>query len=292
MTRTLSTWHPLPVSVKRQEDLDDTEVQTLVLSAQTGDPQAFGELYRLYYRRMFLWMRSHAPDPGDAEDLVQELFTWLLTDLTDYEPREGGCFRAWLYGQAKIVMRRHLWERGKQQRAADVEADRVLRGQDEQECELELSPELAAALDGLPPVRRRDIELHHLEGLPYETVGALTGRLAETAKASCVRGVRQLRPELADLAPGRRRQPPAGAALFTLKEAAARVSVPYRTLWGASREHRFPTYWIGRQLFVTADDLAAYLASSQPAPRTAATAVVPEQRASSTTQPAPTACAA
>ncbi|MFF4592449.1 sigma-70 family RNA polymerase sigma factor [Amycolatopsis sp. NPDC001319] len=285
------TWYTLPVSVKRQEDLDDTEVQTLVLSAQTGDSQAFGELYRLYYRRLLLWMRSNAPDASYAEDLVQELFAWLLTEIVEYQPREGGCFRAWLYGQAKIVMRRHLWEQGGQQRAAEVEADRILRGQDEHECEIELSPEVAAALDSLSPVRRRDVELHHLEGLPYETVGAVTGRRADTAKTSCVLGVRQLRPRLAELAPTRRRQPPEGATVFTLKEAAARFGVPYRTLWGASREHRFPTYWIGRQLFVTADDLAAYLTSAQPGRRATANAAVPAPRDGSATLPDRT-CAA
>lgn len=286
MTRTLTKWCTQPASVKRQEDRDDAEVETLVLAAQTGDPEAFGELYRLYYQRMFLWMRSNAPDSGDAEDLVQELFTRLLTELEEYEPREGSVFRAWLYGKAKLVMRRHVWGWVEQQRAADVEADRVLRGQDEPGAfSGELSPRVSSALECLTAGQRRYVELHFLDGLPRSTAAAVIGCTEVTVKSGCRKALAKLRPELADLASRRRQpaQPPEGSTVFTLPEAAVHSGRSLNTLKGAARERRLTTYWIGTRRVVTADDLAAYLDSSQPGWCPTATHV-PAPRDGSTTR--------
>ncbi|WP_156096375.1 RNA polymerase sigma factor [Amycolatopsis jejuensis] len=276
----MAAYCALPASVKRHEDLTEAEVTTLVLAAQTGDPHAFAELYRLYYQRMYLWMRSHAPDPGDAEDLVQELFTRLLTELPDYQPREGSPFVAWLYGGAKLTLRHHGWSWTEQQGApAEAEADRLLRGHDDPDTQ-ELSGPVSAALASLPAGQRRNVELRYLDGLPRPTVSAVLGCTTSAVNNSCSEALKKLRRQLAGLAPARRQaaQPVEGSTVFTLKDAAVHCGRSRSGLSHAAAEGRLVSYWRDGQRVVTADDLAAYLARTHAAAPVAS--VIPRPRTS------------
>lgn len=278
----MAAYSTLPASAKRDEDATDAQVQTWVLAAQTGDPHAFGELYRLYYRRMYLWMRSNAPDPGDAEDLVQELFTRLLTDLADYQPREGSPFVAWLYGGAKLTLRRHVWSWTEQHGApVEAEADRLLRGHDDPEDQ-ELSGPVSAALASLPAGQRRNVELRYLDGLPRPTVSAVLGCTTSAVNNSCHEALKKLRRQLACLAPARRQpaQPPEGSTVFTLLEAAVHCGRSRSGLSHAAAEGRLVSYWRDGQRVVTADDLAVYLARTHVATRVTSVSAIPSPRVS------------
>jgi RNA polymerase sigma-70 factor (family 1) len=71
------------------DKLDELTVQHI----RIGDTETFRKLFKVYYRRLFLYAKSYVGDPGDAEDIVQDLFyhLWenrkeinIYTSLTSY----------------------------------------------------------------------------------------------------------------------------------------------------------------------------------------------------------------
>lgn len=62
---------------------------------KSGNRDAVEELVQLYYGEILVYCRYHVPDPGMAEDAVQETFLKVFRYLDRY--RHKGKFRAFLY---------------------------------------------------------------------------------------------------------------------------------------------------------------------------------------------------
>ncbi len=77
-----------------------------------GDPDAAGELARLYYDDILRYCLFHVPDRSLAQDAVQETFLKVFRHFGSY--RHRGRFRAFLYRVAANVCvdicRRRTWE--------------------------------------------------------------------------------------------------------------------------------------------------------------------------------------
>ena len=77
----------------------DTTSLTLLESLKSDGMAApewarFDALYRPLLQR---WARSRGFAPQDADDLTQEVFVKLFTELPKYEKKPGGSFRSWLF---------------------------------------------------------------------------------------------------------------------------------------------------------------------------------------------------
>ena len=76
--------------------LDEELISTtdLVLAAQQGDRNAFGELFRRFERSVFAIALRRLRDFNEAQELTQEVFIQAMTKLTQL--REPECFGGWL----------------------------------------------------------------------------------------------------------------------------------------------------------------------------------------------------
>jgi len=72
------------------------EEQILVERAQQNDPEAFAELYELYFNRIYRYITLKIGDRYEAEDMTQQVFLKALKSITSYKYREVP-FSAWLY---------------------------------------------------------------------------------------------------------------------------------------------------------------------------------------------------
>jgi len=70
-----------------------TDEDGLIRAAAAGDRQAFGELY-VRYARMVHGILLARVSPGEAEDLVQEVFLSAMKQLRGL--RDAAAFRGWL----------------------------------------------------------------------------------------------------------------------------------------------------------------------------------------------------
>ncbi len=89
-----------------------TQEDEMFEKLKKGDPDAAGELTRLYYDDILRYCLFHVPDRSLAQDAVQETFLKVFRHFDSY--RHRGYFRAFLYQVAANVCvdiyRRRNWE--------------------------------------------------------------------------------------------------------------------------------------------------------------------------------------
>lgn len=175
------------------EALEEAERQ-LVLQAQAGEGEAFGELVRRYqrpvYRLAYRLLMHHA----DAEDVVQETFLRAYRYLQSFDPRRS--FRRWLYAIAVRECHRLQQREG---RLSVVELDESLpdpawgSSPDRVYAHRELGAEIQRALLKLSWHQRTALILSAVEGLPSAEVAEVLGCSAPTARIHLFRARKNLR---------------------------------------------------------------------------------------------------
>mgnify|MGYP005767476477 FL=1 len=89
-----------------------TQEDEIFEKLKKGDPDAAGELARLYYNDILRYCLLHVPDRSLAQDAVQETFLRVFRYFGGYTHR--GNFRAFLYKVAANVCidicRKKTWE--------------------------------------------------------------------------------------------------------------------------------------------------------------------------------------
>jgi len=151
-----------------------------LIRAARKEPDAFGELYRRHAVAVDAFFRSRAPQDA-AGELTAETFAQAALSLRRFRDEAGGTALPWLYGIARNLLRRYH-ERARVDTRARVRLGMPVRSYeldlDEANDRLDaarLAPELAAALDALPPSQRDALELRVVGELPYEHVADTLG---------------------------------------------------------------------------------------------------------------------
>jgi RNA polymerase sigma-70 factor (ECF subfamily) len=156
----------------------------LVHAARAGNRAAFGSLYARYKKMVHGILLAHVR-PGDAEDLMQDVFIQAMQRVADL--RETGAFGGWL---ASIA--RH--------RATDHHRrNRETIAIDEAKCGTARLDESALALEALrrlPEAYRETLMLRLVEGMTGPEIAARTGLTHDSVRVNLCRGMKLLRTEL------------------------------------------------------------------------------------------------
>jgi len=163
----------------------------LVRAAQSGDRHAFGLLYARYSRMVHGILLSRVP-PGDAEDLLQDVFLQALPRL--HSLRDASRFGAWLAAIARnraTDFHRHVrpdvtLDDESSSPAGDAPSPRTPHS----------SAEARAVLDAilsLPEAYRETLLLRLVEGMTGPEIAARTGLRHGSVRVNLHRGMQQLR---------------------------------------------------------------------------------------------------
>jgi RNA polymerase sigma-70 factor, ECF subfamily len=158
-------------------------VLPLVEDAQRGSKDAFGHLYRRYYRRVYGLARFYLGQ--GAEDAVAETFIRAWSALPRYKPT-GAPFVAWLYGIARHVVADEL--RAKQRTEA---RDKLPESTVTPEHDERLT--LAASIAKLPKQQRQVIEMKYLLGMTNPEVASALGKSIGAVNAQQWRALQALK---------------------------------------------------------------------------------------------------
>lgn len=101
--RTTTTAQP----VERPERVPTVQVKRLVALAQAGDRDAFEELYRLHFDRIYGYLRLSVGNRHDAEDLTNQTFIRMLESIDRFVWRQVP-FSAWLFRIAHNLLIDHF----------------------------------------------------------------------------------------------------------------------------------------------------------------------------------------
>lgn len=184
--------------------------------AVTGEPmesdqnQRISDAIRLEWHRLRNFIRKRVADPGDAEDILQEVFSELIEAYRLMSPI--GQVGAWLFR----VARNRITDRFRKKKTetpddliAEADAAGVFSfadlipsrdaGPDALYVRRMLIEELEEALNELPQEQREVFLAHEVEGKSFRDLAAETGQSINTLLSRKHYAVRHLRRRLQDI---------------------------------------------------------------------------------------------
>jgi RNA polymerase sigma-70 factor, ECF subfamily len=165
----------------------------MVLAARSGDREAMRELYKCHHARVHSYVLRIVGDEHDAEDVTQQVFAKLLTELDRYRPGEAR-FVAWVLRVAHNAAIDHV----RRSRTVPCEEVREPDAHDDDAAE-EARSSLRAALASLPADQRDVLLLTHLVGLSPSEIARHLGRSVRSVHGLHYRGRAAARVALHDL---------------------------------------------------------------------------------------------
>ena len=174
----------------------------------TDQDKKIAEVIARERRRLGSFIRQRVADPGDAEDILQDVFSELVESVRMVRPIEQ--VGAWLFQ----VARNRIIDRFRRRsiepfvRAPDLEGEEEglvdvaeslpspRAGPDAQYARRLLLEELDAALDELPSEQREVFIAHELEGRSFRELAAQTGLNINTLLSRKRYAIRHLRNRL------------------------------------------------------------------------------------------------
>src|SRR5215813_2552105 len=154
---------------------DATEV---IAKARTGDPEAWGDLYREHAPAIFRFCRRALPTREDAEDATMEVFMKVRDKLTQYDPSRP--FSSWLYKVAAnhcwdLLRRRKIRQDKETEDVENVPLEHPDANQLEKLIEQRTSEEVRKALDKLPSRARMALVLRYYSDMSYDEIADALG---------------------------------------------------------------------------------------------------------------------
>jgi RNA polymerase sigma-70 factor (ECF subfamily) len=169
------------------------EVARAVARAKQGDRAAIRFLYLRYAGNVYGYARSILRNDHDAEDVVQQVFTRMLTAIHSYEQRSVP-FSAWLLRITHNLAIDHLRRRSP---VCEEPGRAVVDERSEFEAG-RLRGALRDALAELPELQREIVVLRHFGGLSPREIAQRLGRSEDSVHGLHHRARRALKTALAE----------------------------------------------------------------------------------------------
>ncbi len=155
-----------------------------------GDGDAYERIVRRHQGRVAMWMRRFSRDPGEVEELVQDVFVQAYLSLASYGSRAP--FEHWMRKIAVRTGYRHWKERARARLSVPLDGA-LLRAAPLPDLTPSQAGELLETLlSSLSPADRLVVTLLHLDGLSVAEAADLTGWTRPVVKVRAFRARRKL----------------------------------------------------------------------------------------------------
>lgn len=180
-----------------QNPIDMHDEQWLVEEAKRN-PEAFGQLYDIYFGKIYSYVYRKTGDRQAAEDLTSEAFMKALANIKGYR-YTGQPFVAWLYRIAANVVTDHYRSRrvttsldeGLQAHSSEISPEEAALRLDDQQA-------VARAIQTLSPDQQDVILLRFSQGLKLKEIADVIGKTEGAVKALMFRALGSLRGKLSE----------------------------------------------------------------------------------------------
>lgn len=169
---------PLSREASAANKAETLETERLLVLAAQADPAKFGELYELYFDKIYHFLLSRSGARELAEDLTSQTFIKALEKIGQFKWR-GTSFGAWLYRIAINNLNSH-WRKNKRLINMDDEnliclADsrQPVNSQQEEANALSDLPSLYAAMKKLSADEQNLIALKYFQEKNYQEIGEI-----------------------------------------------------------------------------------------------------------------------
>ncbi len=176
----------------------DAEIVERVLS---GDREAFELLYETYFPRVYRFALKRLRDPGEAEDVTQEVFMTVHRVLGSF--RGNSTLLVWIFGITRNTVNRRFRKVRPHIESLDGASAREVPARDALPDQMVDARRVLGRCEevienDLTPLQRRIFHLKHLRRQPIRTIAHALGKSEDAIKANLYR----MRRAIADGAPG------------------------------------------------------------------------------------------
>ncbi len=150
------------------------DLSGLIAGAREGDKEAFGELYQIFYKRIYRYCLIHTNDSPLAQDICQETFVRAWKAMPSFYEKSGGTFQAFLFKIARNQLIDNSRKK-KESRLADYQDLEGHENLEERVYKHEAIDKVRGALGKLNEIERQIITLHYFEDLSGEEIAKVVG---------------------------------------------------------------------------------------------------------------------
>lgn len=167
-------------------------LKLLVARAREGDKDAFGELYQIFYKRIYRYCLVHTYDTQLAQDICQETFVKAWKVMPSFYEKNGGTFQAFLF---KIARNKLIDNSRKKQesRLADYQNLEDSENLEERVYKHEAIDQVHKALRRLNEIERQIIVLHYFEDFSGREIAKVVGMNEAAVRVRTHRVLEKLR---------------------------------------------------------------------------------------------------
>jgi RNA polymerase sigma-70 factor (ECF subfamily) len=166
----------------------------LVLRART-QANALGQIYELYYERIFRFCVHRLFDKEIAEDVTSTIFLEIAKRIRTFSGNSEQDFENWLYAIAANHANAYIRKNARRKKLLEVAARSANSSTEEKSSELDW-PKLYAAILKLKPQHQTIITLRFFENRPYEQIARILKTKEPTLRVTMHRILNDLRNEL------------------------------------------------------------------------------------------------
>ncbi|MDB4978814.1 MAG: polymerase sigma-70 factor, subfamily [Candidatus Peribacteria bacterium] len=192
-----------------QQPLEESDIRTLIASAQQGDTDAFGQVYDHYFPSVYRYTAFRAPAEL-VEDIVADIFVKAWEKLHQYKVQKDISFGAWVFRIARhTVIDTYRTQRNFEEVSEELPDNDIFNKPDTRIHSQDTVRIVRQAMMELPKRYREILILSYIAELPHHEVARVL-RLTEGAVR--ILKFRALRKLEALLPPDMRRQSSASSA--------------------------------------------------------------------------------
>jgi len=179
-------------NIESSSDKTRLFLESLLNKAKKGETAAFGELYNIYFKRIFNFIFYRVSHKETAEDLTEEVFLKVYGKLSGI--KNVSSFEPWLYQIARNLIIDYY--RGKKEQVELAGMENILSYNDTIIDLLNLSHQqkiLSKLINGLSSEQQQIIRLKFFEGLENEVIAALMDKSEGAIRVIQFRAIAKLK---------------------------------------------------------------------------------------------------
>lgn len=170
------------VETEKQKEPTDFE---LAQRSAAGDTEAFEQIYRRHFRRVYALCLRMMGDPVRAEDMTQEVFVQLFNKIGSF--RGESAFTTWLHRMTVNLVLMYFRKASTRSELLTEEGEtpiQIVRGTENPESMPVVDRiALERAVQQLPPGYRSVFVLHDVEGYEHDEIAKMMNISAGTSKS-------------------------------------------------------------------------------------------------------------
>ncbi len=171
-----------------------TQINELVTSAKSGNAEAFGELYELYYKEMYCYACCVTGSEILAQDAVSDAVLSAFTQIKSLKKAQA--FKGWLFRILCAACKRYYTDSQKQNSMVSLDDENGGYGEPASFESLELSYEMKCALNTLSVEEREIVLLSVLGGYKSHEIAGILDCPSSTVRSKLKRALKKMRTEI------------------------------------------------------------------------------------------------